>query len=162
MGEVIVGIDLGIRAKHVAAIRGVNGEMSSRRVRFSHTNEGLDSLWKAICMERRTSKDRVRVLLEPTGMSWFPVSQYVQRRGCEVVRVSGKQVQALRTYLSRHTKTDVVDASVLAQIPSFGESHTQPLRLPNAQELALKRCAKQRARFVQQKCDTMRRLKDLV
>jgi transposase len=162
MGEVIVGIDLGIRAKHVAAIRSGNGSRSPERRRFAHTSTDLDGLWDAIRKERRSSRDRVRVLLEPTGMSWFPVSQYLQRRGCEVVRVTGRQVQALRSYLSRHTKTDLVDAGVLAQIPSFGESHTQPLRLPTARELALKRCVKQRGRFVQQKCDTMRRLKDLV
>jgi transposase len=102
------------------------------------------------------------VLLEPTGMSWFPVSQYLQRRGCDVVRVNAKQVQALRAYLSRHTKTDAVDASVLAQIPSFGESAAPALQLPDPQQLALRRCVKQRARYVQQTCDTMRRLKDLV
>ena len=95
-------------------------------------------------------------------MSWFPVNQYLQQRGRGIVRVTGKQVQALRSYLSRHTKTDAVDAGVLAQIPSFGESVTQALRLPSAKELALKRCAKQRGRFVQQMTDTMRRLKDLV
>lgn len=160
--EVIVGIDLGIRAKHVAAICGLDGAISQKRERFAHTSDGLASLWKTIGKERRSSKDRVRVLLEPTGMSWFPVAQYFTRRGCEVRRVTGKQVQALRSYLSQHTKTDCVDAGVLAQIPSFGEMTAQPLRLPRAEELALKRCTKQRGRFAQQIADTMRRLKDLV
>ncbi len=162
MPEVIVGIDLGIRAKHVAAICGLDGAISQKRERFAHTSDGLASLWKTIGKERRSSKDRVRVLLEPTGMSWFPVAQYFTRRGCEVTRVTGKQVQALRSYLSQHTKTDCVDAGVLAQIPSFGEMTAQPLRLPRAEELALKRCTKQRGRFAQQIADTMRRLKDLV
>ena len=95
------------------------GTISSTRVRFAHTSDGLASLWQAVCKERRSSKDRVHVLLEPTGMSWFPVNQYLQQRGCELVRVTGKQVQALRSYLSRHTKTDAVDAGVLAQISEF-------------------------------------------
>jgi hypothetical protein len=86
LGEVIVGIDLGIKAKHVAAIRAADGAIAPRRERFAHTSAGLASLWTASCQQRRTGEDRVRVLLEPTGMSWFPVSQSLQRRGCDVVR----------------------------------------------------------------------------
>ena len=56
MGEVIVGIDLGLRVKHVAAIRSSNGTISPKRVRFAHTRDGLASLWQAVCRSGEAAK----------------------------------------------------------------------------------------------------------
>ena len=107
--------------------------------------------------------ERVVAVLEPTSMGWYPLVLWLARAGCTVIRVKGQRVRALRCYLSEYAKTDVVDAHVLASLPSFGECALQPLHLPSAEQLALSRLTKQRVRYREEAISaTNRRLLELI
>jgi len=101
-------------------------------------------------------------VMEPTGMSWFPVAHRLADAGVAVARVKGKRVKALRRYLSEHAKTDLADAHVLAAIPGFGGPRLDPVHIPAPKSHALQRLTKQRGRMQDAIADAKRRLLDLV
>src|SRR6056297_1927597 len=110
----------------------------------------------------RDEHDVVQAVMEPTGMSWFPVAHRLGDAGVEVARVKGKRVKALRRYLSEHAKTDLADAHVLAAIPSFGGPRLDPVHVPSPKSHALQRLTKQRGRLQDKVAASKRRLMDLV
>jgi transposase len=155
-----VGIDLAIRGSHVATILNGNGEVIGSPIRFRLRHKDLEKLIRLVRKDLQLA-DKVVAVMEPTGMSWFPVAKWLQRAGCEVIRVKGQRVKALRKYLSEHAKTDVLDSHVLGSLPGFGGKLT-PLYLPNSNQHALNRLTKQRARYREEMSDTLRRLKDFI
>ena len=56
-----------------------------------------------------------------------------------VHRVSSAKAADLRRFLSRHTKTNGIDADTLARLPLFDPAGLQPLELPGAERAALDR-----------------------
>jgi hypothetical protein len=61
----------------------------------------------------------VNVVVEPTAMAWFVAAVAVLRAGIDATlfRVSGTKAAALRKFYRQHTKTDRIDARVLARMP---------------------------------------------
>ena len=160
MTQRTIGIDLAIRGYHVAQIYN-DGRISGRPIRFRHDSASLGRL---VCCIRDGLKDgdSVQAVMEPTGMSWFPVAHNLIDAGIDVVRVKGKRVKALRRYLSEHAKTDLADAQVLAAIPGFGGPRLDPVHIPVARSHALQRLTKQRGRFKDDVSAAKRRLLDLI
>lgn len=161
MARRTVGIDLAIRGFHVATILDEQGQVIGAPIRFRLIPEDLARVVHAV-WEGLKPDDEVLVVLEPTGMAWFPVAQWFTRAGCTVIRVKGQRVKALRRYLSEHAKSDVVDAHVLGSIPGFGGKGLQPLFLPTSQQHALNRLTNQRRRYQEEVGSIHRRLKSLV
>jgi transposase len=155
-----VGIDLAIRGPHVATVLNERGETIAGPIRFRLQYGELEKLVRLVLKDLAPG-DRVVAVMEPTGMAWFPVAHWLQRSGCEVIRVKGQRVKALRKYLSEHAKTDALDAHLLGSLPGFGGKLT-PLYLPKSNQQALNRLTKQRARYREQIADTLRRLKDFI
>ena len=155
-----VGIDLAIRGDHVARIF-ENGRPVGKPIRFRLTSASLGVFISTI-MRDLPSGAKITAIMEPTGMSWFPVACWLRRAGVTVIRVKGQRVKALRRYLSEHAKTDAADADVLAAIPSFGGLALDPVYVPCAERHALQRLTKQRERLESELCAIKRRLIDLV
>ncbi len=160
MTQRTIGVDLAIRGEHVAQIF-EDGRPVGRPLRFRHDPGSLDAF-----VVRATANlaegDTVQALMEPTGMSWFPVAHRLADAGVAVSRVKGKRVKALRRYLSEHAKTDLADAHVLAAIPGFGGPRLDPVHIPAPRSHALQRLTKQRGRMQDAVADAKRRLLDLV
>ena len=156
-----VGIDLAIRGSHVATILNERGDMVGTPIRFRLTRKDLHRLTQQV-RAGLTREDRTLAVMEPTGMAWFPVAQWLTRAGCTVIRVKGQRVKALRRYLSEHAKTDVIDARMLGSIPGFGEKGLTPLHLPSAPQHALQRLTKQRLRYQEDIGSILRRIRDLL
>jgi transposase len=156
-----VGIDLAIRGAHVATILDERGEVIGAPVRFRLRQRDLEKLNRRLRSELKP-EDQIIAIMEPTGMAWFPVARWLERAGCQVIRVKGQRVRALRRYLSEHAKTDVIDAQILGSLPIFGGKGLNPLYLPTAQQHALNRLTKQRYRYREEIASILRRLKDLV
>jgi transposase len=156
-----VGIDLAIRGLHVATILDATGSMIGSPIRFRHRPADLERLVHHVRDGLRPS-DPVLAVMEPTGMAWFPIAQWLARAGCTVIRVKGQRVKALRRYLSEHAKTDVIDAQVLGALPRFGGKGLTPLYLPSSEQHALNRLTKQRARYLEETRSIRRRLKSLI
>ena len=77
--------------------------------------------------------------MEPTGPAWLPIAVFFTARGHLVHRVSSAKAADLRRFLSRHTKTNGIDADTLARLPLFDPDGLRPLQLPGPERAALDR-----------------------
>jgi transposase len=74
----------------------------------------------------------LEVVLEPTGPSWLPIAVFFGARGHTVYRVSSAKAHDLRRVLSRHAKSNGIDADTLARLPLVDPTGLHPLQLPDA------------------------------
>ena len=84
-----IGIDLAIRGDQVAQIFD-DGRPVGRPVRFRLDPAALDA-FVAKALEGLPPGVTVTALMEPTGMSWFPIAHRLADAGVEVIRVKGKR-----------------------------------------------------------------------
>ena len=56
---------------------------------------------------------RLEVVMEPTGPAWLPIAVFFSARGHAVFRVSSQKAADLRRFLSRHAKSNGIDADTL-------------------------------------------------
>src|SRR6476659_8712687 len=155
----LVGIDLGIASDHtVRVLDGRGGEVCRRRAR--PTVESLAAVETA-ALAGVAPGTRLEVVVEPTGPAWLPIAVFFTRRGHLVHRVSSAKAADLRRFLSRHTKTNGIDADTLARLPLFDPAGLQPLVLPGAEQAALDRRVRATDRLTQAGAVHKRRIKDL-
>ena len=138
-----IGIDLAIRGDQVAQIFD-DGKPVGKPIRFRLTSESLTSFVQKVTADLPPGAT-IQALMEPTGMSWFPIAVWLSRADAEAIRVKGKRVKALRRYLSEHAKTDNSDAHTLGAMPSYGGPAFDPVHIPSPKQHALQRLTKQRA-----------------
>ena len=160
MGQRTIGIDLAIRGDHVARIFD-DGRPHAKPIRFRLTSDSLRGLITRL-RDGLPTDSTITAVMEPTGMSWFPVARWLEQAGIKAIRVKGQRVRALRRYLSEHTKTDAADAYVLGAIPLFGGVPADPVYVPSADRHALQRLTRQRERLEEEVTNIKRRLIDLV
>ena len=82
-------------------------------------------------------------------------------RGHKVFRVSSQKAADLHWFLSRHAKTNGIDADTLARLPLVSPAGLQPLGLPGAGQAALDRRVRATDRLTRQAADHKRRIKNL-
>ena len=144
MGTTTIGVDLGVTAaSDVAVAEGVT-VTASRKV--ASTPEALTAMFAKLGAD-----GPVNVVVESTAMAWFVAAVAVLRSGIDakLFRVSGTKAAALRKFYRAHTKTDRIDARVLARMPMVDDG-LHELVLPDAGELALKRLVVLRNKLVGQ------------
>ena len=110
-----LGIDIACRAPHQASLADQNGTYIWTGRRFRTTPEDLADLWAAL--PEHTSPAEVLVIMEPTRNAWVPLASWFRRQGAQVVLVPPEQSADLRTYYSKHTKSDRLDSRLLARLP---------------------------------------------
>lgn len=137
----IVGIDLGVTGKHKAVIADERGQSLRPVIVFSTRLAELDALVSAA--EAGNPDGQVLVVMEPTGMAWFPVAVYLHRQGWTVYLVNSRQVADLRRYFKRYAKSDRIDARVLAKLPVISLETMLPFPIPGATAQACQRGCKQ-------------------
>jgi transposase len=155
----LVGIDLGIATAHT--VRGLDGEgavVAKRRAwPAAESLMAVEAAALAGCPEGT----RLEVVIEPTGPAWLPIAVFFSARGHRVFRVSSQKAADLRRFLSRHAKSNGVDADTLARLPLFGPAGLRPLVLPGAERAALDRRVRATDRLTRAAADHKRRIKDL-
>ena len=111
----LVGVDLGIASEHtVRVLRGDGSEVARRRAR--PTVESLAAV-EAAALAGAATGTRLEVVMEPTGPAWLPVAVFFTARGHRVFRVASARAADLRRFLSRHAKSNGIDADTLARLP---------------------------------------------
>jgi transposase len=70
------------------------------------------------------------VVVEPAGPAWLPIAVLVTARGHVVYRVSSAEAADLRRLVSRHAKSNGIDAEALARLPLVDPGGLRPLQLP--------------------------------
>lgn len=156
----LVGIDLGIASAHT--VRVLDGEGNTVCKRRAWPN--IDSLAEveAAALAGCPAGTRLEVVMEPTGPAWLPLAVFFGARGHVVHRVSSAKAADLRRFLSRHTKTNGIDADTLARLPLFDPAGLQPLELAGAERAALDRRVRACDRLTRAGAGHKRRIKDLV
>lgn len=156
----LVGVDLGIASAHTIRVLDGEGNVVAKR-RASPTVESLAEIERA-ALAGTAAGTRLEVVMEPTGAAWLPIAVFFTSRGHLVYRVSSSKSHDLRQFLSRHTKTNGIDADTLARIPLFDPAGLAPLVLANQDRAALDRRVRATDRLTKAGADHKRRIKDLI
>ena len=113
----LVGIDLGIASAHTVRVLDGDGNTVAKRKAWP-TVESLSEI-ETVALAGCSAGTRLEVVVEPTGPAWLPIAVFFSARGHVVHRVSSAKAADLRRFLSRHTKTNGIDADTLARLPLF-------------------------------------------
>ncbi|MFN8193550.1 MAG: transposase [Nocardioidaceae bacterium] len=105
---------------------------------------------------------RLEVVFEPTGPAWLPIAVFFTARGHLVFRVSSAKAADLRRFLSRHAKSNGIDADTLARLPLVAPDSVRPLQLPDVEVAALDRRVRAVDRLTRLASEHKVRIKDLV
>lgn len=151
-----IGIDLGVTSRSRIAVTEDGKVLSNRSVRSS-PQELIQAISAA------SAGEAVDLVVESTAMAWFVAGVAAERSGVEhdLYRVNGLKASALRNFYRRHTKTDRIDAPVLARMPHVDDA-LRPFTLPSAEELALKRLVTYRHRLDKEGIRAVARLRSLL
>ena len=133
----LVGIDLGIASAHTVRVLDETGATIAKRKAWP--TAGSLAEVEAVALAGAPAGTRLEVVMEPTGPAWLPIAVFFAARGHLVFRVSSAKSADLRRFLSRHTKSNGIDADTLARLPLFDPTGLAPLRLPDAGPAALDR-----------------------
>ncbi len=138
----IIGLDLALAAEHKALIADAQGQPLGPIRRLRTTASDLTHLFEQ-AREGMAPDEPVLLILEPTGMAWFPVAVFAQRHHVTVHLVNSQQVADLRRYYHKHAKSDRIDVRVLVKLPVIGPEKLQALTLSSAPALACQRGCKE-------------------
>jgi transposase len=156
----IVGLDLGVATAHTAQVLDEQLQVVCKR-RVVPTVAGFATLEDA-ALAGADPNVRLEVVIEPTGAAWLPVAVWFTRRGHTVFRVSTQKAHDLRRFLSRHAKSNTIDAHTLARLPLIDPAGLHPVHLPDTRErAALDRRVRAAARLTDEIAQHKRRLIEL-
>jgi transposase len=156
----LVGIDLGIASAHTVRVLDGSGREVCRR-RCEPSVASLTVVEQA-ALAGAAAGTRLEVVMEPTGPAWLPIAVFFSARGHAVYRVSSQKAADLRRFLSRHAKSNGIDADTLARLPLLDPDGLTPLQLPAGERAALDRRVRACDRLTMQAAEHKVRLKDLV
>ncbi|HSS10644.1 MAG TPA: IS110 family transposase [Acidimicrobiales bacterium] len=147
-----LGIDLAVRAAHVATLTNDIGEVVWTRRRFQNRPGDLAAL-----SEAAGPAEELTVVMEPTRNAWVVVAAHFRALGAKVVLVAPEQSCDLRRYYAKHTKNDRLDSLLLARLPLL-----HPDGLSEVADLgpadALKRAVRRRVKLVADRLACRQRL----
>ena len=156
----LVGIDLGIASAHTVRVLDGEGNTLAKRKAWP-TVESLSAV-EVTALAGCSAGTRLEVVMEPTGPAWLPIAVFFSARGHRVFRVSSAKAHDLRRFLSRHTKTNGIDADTLARLALFDPDGLQPLVLHGVERAALDRRVRATDRLTRAASEHKVRIKDLV
>ena len=107
-----LGVDLAVRAAHVATLANDRGEVIWSRRRFTSHPGDLAALSAAV-----GPASELTVVMEPTRSAWVVVAAHFRATGAKVVMIAPEQSADLRSYYKKHTKNDRLDSLVLSRVP---------------------------------------------
>lgn len=136
-----IGVDLAVQGAHKAIVADERGHYITPVLKFYPEAKQLDWLITRAC---EGAEDlALLVVMEPTGMAWFPLAVYMARRHIPCWLVSSRQVADLRRFYKRHAKSDKIDVRILARLPLINGDKLHCLALPSAASLACQRGCKE-------------------
>jgi len=144
----IIGLDLALTGDHKALIADERGQPLTPVRSLQTTARDLQQLLER-AREHTPPTEPLVLVMEPTGMAWFPVAAFALRQPHVTVHlVNSQQVADLRRYYQKHHKSDRIDARVLVKLPVVSPEKLHPLCLPSAPQLACQRGCKELDRLV--------------
>ena len=137
-----IGIDLGVSATHKAVVADDQGQVITPVINLTADPQDLERL---VCRARTGADENelLRVVMEPTGLSWLPLASFFSQRGVIVYLVNTQQAADLRKFYSKHAKSDRISAKVLVRLLWVNPEALRPLRMTPADYLSGQRWCKQ-------------------
>jgi transposase len=136
-----IGIDLALTSAHKAVIADAQGRCLTPVFSFRTTADDLERL---LARAREGASDLpLQVVMEPTGMAWFPIAVFFARHRVPIYLVNSQEVADLRRYYQRHAKSDRIDTRVLVRLPLVNPDKLHRLHLSTGTTLACQRACKQ-------------------
>ncbi len=142
-----IGLDLALTTDHKAVVMDERARSLTPVLNVGTSAKRLEQLFQR-AREGAAPNEPLVVVMEPTGMAWFPIAVYCQRQGMEVFLVNSQQVADLRRYYRKHAKSDRIDARVLAKLPVVSPEKLHPLHLANDLHLVCQRGCKELDRLI--------------
>jgi transposase len=136
-----IGIDLALTAAHKAVVADAQGRFLTPVFPFHTTPADLECLLARA--RDGASTTPLQVVMEPTGMAWFPIAVFFARHEVPIFLVNSQEVADLRRYYQRHAKSDRIDTRVLVRLPVVNPEKLHRLHLSSAATLACQRACKQ-------------------
>ena len=153
-----IGIDLAVSAAHKAIVMEADGEFVAPPLPFRTRWREIEQL---VSRAREGSPDcPLQAVMEPTGMSWLPVSVALSQLGVACYLVNSQRVHALRRFYKRHSSSDRVSCRVLAKITLVDKESLYLLEVPSAVQFACQRGCKELVRLQDQITAIKNRLRD--
>lgn len=145
----VIGIDLAVKGKHAAAIFDpATHTLIATRLHFRTRPKEMDRILQR-ARKNAPSDLHLVVMLEATGMSWFPVGLFFHRHGATVYRINGRATKAQRKVSWPHARSDRLDSITLATMyTSLPPQQLTPWTPPSADLMALQRMARELQRLV--------------
>lgn len=143
-----IGLDLAVAGAHKAVVL---DDTSNRFVTPVLTISPRPGDLDLLLQHARAGAEAepLRVVMEPTGLAWFPVAVYMARHDVPVYLVKSQQVSDLRKVYSKYAKSDRIDARVLARLPLVNPEGVHALTLTTPDTLACQRGCRELDRLMQ-------------
>jgi len=139
----ILALDLAIAAEHKALLADAQGQPLGPIRSLRTTASSLAQLVHQ-AREGMAPEEELLLVMEPTGMVWFPIAVWAQRHGSiTTYLVNTQQVADLRRYYHKHAKSDRIDVRVLVKLSVVSPEQLHPLHLPSDGPFALQRGVKE-------------------
>ena len=145
----LIGIDLAVKGRHTAAIYDpARQTFLVKRFRFRTRTDDMEKLL-AKARQDAPHNVNIAVILEATGMSWFPVGLFFHRHGATVYRVNGRYTKAQRKTSWPHARSDQLDSMALVMLyTSLPKERLIPWQPPSSAQMALQRMARELQRLI--------------
>lgn len=149
-----LGIDIGKRA-HEAALLDQDGNHLGKTVRFSNSHKGAEKLLDLI-NEHECLPDNTLIGMEATGHYWLSIHTFLKKLGFDIVVFNPIQSDSFRNFYIRKTKTDKVDAVLIAQVIRMDVPNTS--YISSEDTIKLKQLTRFRVSMVDQTSDIKRQI----
>jgi len=163
MKNLYVGIDLGLRGPHRATVFDPQeNRFLDKSFSFDISFKGFEYLLTRVQKQITAEEEyRLNFVMEPTGLAWVPMSCYLVSRGHTAYRVSAQKSSDFRKFMSKHTKSDRIDARTLAKLPVVAPEEVYEVYLPSTELGTLSRLTKHMAKIIQQAASRKARIESL-
>ena len=146
-----VGIDIAKRF-HEAAVIDERGKVIIKRIKFQNSHSGYCKLRDAV----RKLNQPVEFAMEATGHYWFSLYAHLRQDNQTVRVINPLQSDALRGLFIHETKTDTIDAFIIAEVLRIGR-YTKTEVLPENVH-ALRELCRQRFYVIDMASDIKRKI----
>ena len=140
-----IGIDIA-KTNHVASIISQNGDIITKAIKFTNSNEGFNKLITTI-QDKLVSLDNIEFAMEATGHYWLSLYSSLVDMNFNVSVFNPYQIKSYRgAFNNRKQKNDAIDSVIIADyLRVFGSINSS---LPKDELLSLKQLTRYRSDLV--------------
>ena len=153
--ELFVGLDVS-KSTHDARILSAGKEAHQK---ISNTKDGFEELWNTL---QKRDFSTLYVCLEATGLYWEALAEFLHEKGAIVFVVNARRIKGFAMSEDKRTKTDKVDAGVIARFCRSQFAGLNPWTPPPAEVRKLQALSRQLESLKEDRARQQVRLKSAI